>query len=52
MALITDPDDLADAATDTANVFIDTTNFTIKLTPARGALVAADGVTLKCIYSF
>jgi hypothetical protein len=52
MALITDPDDLSDAATDTANVFVDTTNFTIKVTPGRGSLVAADGVTLKCLYSF
>ncbi|WZE63619.1 hypothetical protein PANI_CDS0100 [Maribacter phage Panino] len=54
MALITDPDLLLDSAIDdgTTNVHINTTAKTIKLVPSQGALIAADGVTEKTIYSF
>ncbi len=54
MALTTDPDDLLDGALDngSTNVFIDTSALTIKLVPGVGSLVAADGVTIKAIYSF
>ena len=52
MALITDPDNLSDSVTDVNNVFIDLSAKTIKLTPGRGSLVAADGVTIKCVASF
>lgn len=52
MALITDPDQLNDEATDTGSteVFIDTTAKTITLN-ATGNL-STDGVTLKALYSF
>lgn len=52
MALITDPDLLADSATDNGSqeVFIHTSNRTIKLN-ITGDL-SSDGVTLKCLYSF
>lgn len=54
MPLITDPDLLLDGALDdgSTNVFIDTAAQTIKLVPGQGALIAADGVTEKAIYSF
>tara|TARA_R110000744_G_scaffold100598_3_gene194059 strand:+ start:2427 stop:3854 length:1428 start_codon:yes stop_codon:yes gene_type:complete len=54
MAIITDPDNLQDSVSDngSTNVFIDTTNLTIKLNTGVGGLVAADGVTIKALYSF
>jgi hypothetical protein len=54
MALIIDPDLLLDGALDngTTNFFIDTAAKTLKLVPGQGALVAADGVTEKAVYSF
>ena len=54
MALITDPDLLADSAADDASteIFIDTTNQLIKLNPGVGDLVAKDGVVGKTVYSF
>lgn len=54
MALITDLDLLADSATDdnSTEVYINTSAKTIKLNPGTGDLVAADGVTLKAIWSF
>lgn len=54
MALIVDLDFLADSATDdnSTEVYINTSAKTIKLNPGIGDLVAADGVTLKCIWSF
>lgn len=54
MALITDPDLLADSAADDSSteIFIDTTNKFIKLNTGVGDLVAADGVTEKAVYSF
>jgi hypothetical protein len=54
MALIVDLDLLADSAADDASteVFINTTAKTIKLNTGIGDLVAADGVTLKAIWSF
>lgn len=54
MALITDPDNLSDSATDngSTNVFIDRAALTIKLNTGVGSLVAIDGVTEKAIYSF
>ena len=52
MALITDPDLLADSATDNGSeeVFIHTSNRTIKLNTVGN--LSTDGVTLKCLYSF
>lgn len=52
MALITDPDQLTDSATDngSAEVFINTTAKTIKLVTTGN--LSTDGVTLKCLYSF
>lgn len=52
MALIIDPDDLADSAIDDAStpVFINTSALTIKLNLV-GAL-STDGVTMKALYSF
>ena len=54
MALITDPDNLQDSISDngSTNVFIDTSNLTIKLNTGVGGLDAADGVTIKAVYSF
>jgi len=54
MTPITDPDDLQDSVLDdgSTNLFIDTANFTIKLNPNVGLLIAADGVIEKAIYSF
>jgi hypothetical protein len=54
MALITDLDLLADSATDNSSteVYIDTTAKTIKLNTGVGDLIAADGVTLKAMWSF
>ena len=54
MALITDPDNLQDSITDngSTNIFIDTAALTIKLNTGVGGLVAADGVTIKALYSF
>ena len=61
MALIVDPDNLLDAATDSSqNVFIDTANRTIKLrnnvgsTPItdKGPELDNDGVTHQALYSF
>ena len=54
MAIITDPDNLQDSVSDngSTNVFIDTAALTIKLNTGVGALVAADGVTIKALYSF
>ncbi|MFL0802437.1 MAG: hypothetical protein K6L81_01880 [Agarilytica sp.] len=54
MPLITDPDLLSDSAVDdaSANVFIDPVGKTIKLNASVGALIAIDGVTGKCVYSF
>jgi len=54
MALITDPDLLADSAADdnSTEVFIDTSALTIKLNTGVGDLIAADGVTEKAVYSF
>lgn len=54
MALITDPDLLLDSAADdgSTNIFINTSAQTIKLVPGQGALIAADGATIKSIYSF
>ncbi len=52
MALITDPDDLADSAADDGSqeVFINTSTKTIKLVVVGN--LSTDGVTLKCLYSF
>lgn len=52
MALITDPDLLADSATDnnSTEVYIGTTDKTIKLVLVGD--LSTDGVTLKCLYSF
>lgn len=52
MALITDPDDLADSATDDGSqeVYINTASKTIKLVQVGN--LSTDGVTLKCLYSF
>jgi len=52
MALITDPDDLADSVADDASqeVFINTSAKTIKLNIVGN--LSTDGVTLKCLYSF
>jgi hypothetical protein len=52
MALITDPDLLADSAADdgSTEVYINTTSKTIKLVQVGG--LSTDGVTLKCLYSF
>ena len=52
MALIFDPDDLFDAATDDGltEVFINTTTKRIKLNKAGN--LDDDGVTLKALYSF
>lgn len=47
MAKITDPDDLAQGT----EIVISTASYTIQLLEA-GDLVAADGVTLQCVYSF
>ena len=54
MAIIIDPDNLQDSNIDngSTNVFIDTTNLTIKLITGVGGLDAADGVTIKAVYSF
>lgn len=54
MALITDPDLLADSAADDSSteIFIDTANQLIKLNTGVGDLVAADGVIEKAVYSF
>lgn len=54
MAIIDDPDLLADSATDngSTNVFIDTSALTIKLNPGIGGLDARDGVVGKAVYSF
>lgn len=52
MALITDPDDLADSAADDGSqeVYINTATKTIKLVTV--GTMSTDGVTLKCLYSF
>ena len=52
MALITDPDDLADQPTDlsTSEVFINTTTKRIYLRVYD--VLTTDGVTEKCVYSF
>lgn len=52
MALITDPDLLADSATDnnSEEVYINTGTKTIKLVQVGN--LSTDGVTLKCLYSF
>lgn len=52
MALITDPDLLADSATDdnSTEVYIDTASQYIKLVTTGD--LSTDGVTLKCLYSF
>ena len=52
MALIIDPDLLADSATDngTTEVYINTSTKTIKLVVVGD--LSTDGVTLKCLYSF
>jgi len=52
MALITDPDDLADSAADDGSqeVYINTSTKTIKLVIV--GTLSTDGVTLKCLYSF
>lgn len=52
MALITDPDSLADSAADDGSeeVYINTTTKTIKLTVVGN--LSTDGVTLKALYSF
>jgi hypothetical protein len=52
MALIIDPDNLADSAIDDASqeVYIDTAAKRIKLNIV--GLLSTDGVTLKCLYSF
>lgn len=52
MALITDPDLLADSATDNGSteVYIHPSNRTIKLVTTGD--LSTDGVTLKCLYSF
>lgn len=54
MALIVDPDNLTDSASDdgSTNIHINTSAQTIKLVPGQGGLVAADGVTIKAVYSF
>jgi hypothetical protein len=54
MALITDPDLLLDSAADdgSTNIYINTGSQTIKLVPGQGSLIAADGATIKAIYSF
>ena len=53
MALIIDPDNLTDSVSDDAstNVFINTSAKTIQLNSGVDGL-SADGVTLKCLYSF
>lgn len=52
MALITDPDQLTDGATDTGltEVYINTSTKTIKLNTTGN--LSTDGVTLKALYSF
>lgn len=52
MALITDPDLLADSAADdgSAEVYINAASKTIKLVTTGD--LSTDGVTLKCLYSF
>lgn len=52
MALIIDPDDLADSAADDGSqeVYINTSTKTIKLVVVGN--LSTDGVTLKCLYSF
>lgn len=52
MALITDPDNLADSAADDGSqeVYINTSTKTIKL--VKVGTLSDDGVTLKCLYSF
>lgn len=52
MALITDPDDLADSLADDGSqeVFINTSAKTVKL--VQVGTLSTDGVTLKCLYSF
>lgn len=52
MALILDPDDLADSALDdgSASVYINTTTQRVKL--VKTGLLSDDGVTLKALYSF
>lgn len=52
MALITDPDLLADSVTDDGSqeVYINTSTKTIKLVTVGN--LSTDGVTLKCLYSF
>lgn len=60
MAIITDPDNLLDAGTDSEqNIFIDTANRTIKIrnnndltNPNRGPLLSNDGVSHQALYSF
>ena len=54
MAIIDDPDFLSDSVSDngSTNVFIDTTNLTIKLITGVGGLDARDGVVGKAVYSF
>lgn len=52
MALITDPDNLADSTADDGSeeVYINTSTKTIKLVTVGN--LSTDGVTLKCLYSF
>lgn len=52
MALITDPDQLADSAADDGSqeVYISTSGKTIKLVQVGN--LSTDGVTLRCLYSF
>lgn len=52
MALISDPDQLADSLTDdnSQEVYINTSSKTIKLVIVGN--LSTDGVTLKCLYSF
>jgi hypothetical protein len=54
MAVISDPDQLNDAATDNGltEIFINTATKRIKLNPGVGNLDATDGVLGKAIYSF
>ncbi len=54
MALLTDPDALTDSAADdgSTNIYIDASAQTVKLVPGQGGLIAADGVTIKAVYSF
>jgi len=54
MALITDPDFLADSSTNdnSTEVFIDTANLQVHLNTGIGDLIAADGVTGRALYSF